>query len=114
MMGCPVLAHFADYAKPTRFLAVRGLCLLATGLMALPLASAIPPPSPCCSPRRPSPPYHGLVLPGGLTSASCTGVRGHEKVPVYGLEPDRSRRSRPAVQDGLLAICAELTGTSPP
>ena len=49
---------------PTRFLAVRGLCLLATGLVALPLASAIPPPSPCCSPRR-SPPYHGLVFPGG-------------------------------------------------
>ena len=36
MMGCPVLAQFAGYAKPTRFLAVRGLCLLATGLVALP------------------------------------------------------------------------------
>ena len=42
MMGCPVLARFAGYAKPTRFLAIRGLCLLATGLVALPFASAIP------------------------------------------------------------------------
>ena len=31
MMGCPVPARFAGYAKPARFLAVRGLCLLATG-----------------------------------------------------------------------------------
>jgi hypothetical protein len=41
MIGCPGLARFAGYAKPTRFLAVRGLCLLATGLVALPLANAI-------------------------------------------------------------------------
>ncbi len=83
MMGCPVFAHFAGYAKPTRFLAVRGLCLLATGLVALPLASAIPPPSPCCSPRR-SPPSHGLVFPGGLTSASCTGARPIPPQPTRG------------------------------
>ncbi len=63
MMGAPVLAQFAGYAKPTRFLAVRRLCLPATGLVALPLASAIPHPSPCCSPRQ-STPYHGLVFPG--------------------------------------------------
>ncbi len=83
LMCCPVLPQFAGYAKPTRFLAVRGLCLLATGLVALPLASAIPPPSPCCSPRR-SPPSHGLVFPGGLTSASCTGARPIPPQPTRG------------------------------
>ena len=100
MTGGPVPAHFAGYAKPTRFLAVRGLCLLATGLVALPLASAIPPPSPCCSPR------------GRRRITVWCSPAGSLLPPAQ--EPDRSRRSRPAVQDGLLAICAELTGTSPP
>jgi hypothetical protein len=66
MMGGPVLAQFAGYAKPTRFLAVRGLCLLATGLVALPLASAIPLPRPAA--RRDS--RRRITVwcsPGGLT-----------------------------------------------
>ena len=101
MMGCPVLARFAGYAKPTRFLAIRGLCLLATGLVALPLASAIPS-------------SLALLLAATVAAVSRSGVPRADSLLPPAQEPDRPRRSRPAVHDGLLAICAELTGTSPP
>lgn len=81
--GRPGARPLRRLRQADRFLAVRGLCLLATGLVALPLASAIPPPSPCCSPRR-SPPHHGLVFPGGLTSASCTEARPIPPQPTRG------------------------------
>ncbi len=60
-MCCPVLAQFAGYAKPTRFLAVRGLCLLATGLVAL-------------APRQCQPSSLALLLAATVAAVSRSGV----------------------------------------
>src|SRR5271165_2844214 len=100
LMCCPVLAQFAGYAKPTRFSQSAG------SAFSQPDWWRCPSPAPSLLPRP------DARRDGSRRITVWCSPAGSLLPPAQ--EPDRSRRSRPAVQDGLLAICAELTGTPPP